>query len=307
GIIDKVGGELANVFGNLVSRTIAMSNKYFGGKVENKNVTEDVDEDLKNTVVSAYEKVAGKMNEYKISDAISEVIPVFRRLNKYVDETAPWVLAKDEDKKDRLATVLYNLTEGIVVGASLMAPFMPETSLKTVKMLGTDLRSYEDIEKFGLYESGTTVTATPEILFARLDQKAVMDNVNAMIASRQPKEEKKAGHTVEPKPQIEFDDFSKVELRVAKVVACEKVEKSKKLLKLTVKLGDETRTVVSGIAGTYAPEYMVGKKLVMVTNLKPVKLCGIESQGMIVCAENDEGKISFLSPEVDIDDGSYIF
>ena len=308
-IIEKTNAELANVLGNLVSRTIAMSNKYFGGVLENKGVTEDVDADLISVVTSAYNKVKKAMEEYKISDAMSEALAVFRRANKYVDETAPWVLAKDESKADRLKTVLYNLSESIVIGLSLMTPFIPASCEKALKMMNCKMRDYADMGKFGLIENGTKVTDAPEILFARLDAKVIMPEVEKMIASRQVKEEKKEEVMEETvnKPQIEFDDFSKVELKVGLVTACEKVAKSKKLLKLTVKLGGEERTVVSGIALHYEPEYLIGKKLVMVTNLKPVKLCGIESQGMIICAENAEGKISFLSPEKDIEDGSNIF
>ena len=308
-IIEKTNAELANVLGNLVSRTIAMSNKYFGGVLENKGITEDVDADLIEVVTSAYGKVKKAMEEYKISDAISEALAVFRRANKYVDETAPWVLAKDESKADRLKTVLYNLSESIVIGLSLMTPFIPASCEKALKMMNCNMRDYADMGKFGLIENGTKVTENPEILFARLDAKVIMPEVEKMIASRQIKEEKKEEVMEETvnKPQIEFDDFSKVELKVGLVTACEKVAKSKKLLKLTVKLGGEERTVVSGIALHYEPEYLIGKKLVMVTNLKPVKLCGIESQGMIICAENAEGKISFLSPETDIEDGSNIF
>ncbi len=309
-VIEKTNAELANVLGNLVSRTIAMSNKYFGGVVEDKGVTEPVDDDLKEVVSSAFKKVQAKINDYKIADAISEALAVFRRANKYVDETAPWVLAKDESKADRLKTVLYNLSESIVIGLSLMAPFMPSSCEKALKMMNSAPRSFDDMGKFGLLENGTKVTDAPEILFARLDGKKLMEEIDALMQSRKPKEVKKEKKKVEEvvsKPQIEFDDFTKVELKVATVVACEKVEKSKKLLKLTVKLGDQQRTVVSGIALHYAPEYLVGKKLVMVTNLKPVKLCGIESQGMIICAENAEGKISFLAPETDIEDGSNIF
>lgn len=308
-IIEKTNAELANVLGNLVSRTIAMSNKYFDGIVENKGVTEAVDNELIEVVTSAYGKVKKAMEEYKISDAISEALAVFRRANKYVDETAPWLLAKDESKSDRLKTVLYNLCESIVIGLSLMSPFIPASCEKALKMMNCPMRDYVDMGKFGLIKNGIKVTDAPEILFARLDAKVIMPEVEKMIESRQVKEEKKEEIMEETvsKPQIEFDDFSKVELKVALVTACEKVAKSKKLLKLTVKLGAEERTVVSGIALHYEPEYLVGKKLVMVTNLKPVKLCGIESQGMIICAENAEGKISFLSPENDIEDGSNIF
>ncbi len=309
-IIDKINSDLANVFGNLVSRTIAMSNKYFGGVVMNKNVIEEIDQDLKAVVTTAYEKVAKKVDEFKIADAISEVMSIFRRANKYVDETAPWVLAKDESKLDRLSTVLYNLTEAIVIGSSLLEPFMPKTALKTVQMLNAELRPFDKLNEFGLYPNGNKVTETPEILFMRLDQKAIMEKVNAMIEERSKqaeskKEEKKV--EVVKKEQIDFETFGKVELKVALVTACEKVEKSKKLLKLTVRLGEEQRTVVSGISQYYTPEEMVGKKIVMVTNLKPAKLCGILSEGMILCAENAEGKVSLLKPESDMEDGSPIF
>jgi methionyl-tRNA synthetase len=233
---------------------------------------------------------------------------VFRRANKYIDETTPWVLAKDESKKDRLATVLYNLTEAINIGLSLLYPFMPDTSEKASAQFNLKLREFADLEKFGLTET-VKVKETPEMLFARIDGAKMMEEINKMIEERKAEAEKKeeVKEKTPDKPAIEFDDFTKVELKVAKVIACEKVEKSKKLLKLTVKLGEEQRTVVSGIALHYAPEDLIGKKLVMVTNLKPVKLCGILSEGMIICAENDEGKISFLSPEKDIEDGSKIF
>lgn len=302
-VIDTINSDLANVFGNLVSRTIAMSNKYFGGKVFDAGISEPVDDELKELSVSVAEKTAAKMDEFKVSDALSEIFTLFRRANKYIDETAPWILAKDEDKKGRLATVLYNLTESIIIGASLLSPFMPDTCKKIAGMLGVRLRDYNELGKFGIFTE-TTVTSAPEILFARLDGAKVMEKVNAMIESR--KEKPIAENKKEQKPMIEIDDFAKVELKVALVTACEKVEKSKKLLKLTVKLGEEERTVVSGIANAYAPEDLVGKKLVMVTNLKPAKLCGIVSEGMILCAENSDGKLSFITPERETDEGSSI-
>ncbi len=315
-VIETINSDLANVLGNLVSRTIAMSNKYFDGVVVDKGAYEEVDQDLKVVATACFDKVSAKMDVWKVADAIEEILNVFRRANKYIDETMPWALAKDESKQDRLATVLYNLTETISIGLSLMQPFMPDTCQKAIAMFGLNLRSFEETKTFGLIEK-TVVTKTPEILFARLDSAKVMEKVNAMIEERKEKsalapktEEQKPQATVhehQAKPQIEFDDFTKVELRVAKVVACEKVEKSKKLLKLTVKLGEETRTVVSGIALAYTPEELVGKKLVMVTNLKPAKLCGIVSEGMIICAENDQGKLAFLTPEKDIEDGSMVF
>lgn len=306
-VIDTINSDLANVLGNLVQRTVAMTNKYFGGEITNKKVNEEVDNDLISVATGAYKKVTAKMDAYKISDAIFEIMSVFRRANKYIDETTPWVLAKDESKKDRLETVLYNLTEAINIGLTLLYPFMPDTSEKASNQFNLKLREFDDLEKFGIVES-VKVKETPEMLFARIDAKVMMDEINKMIEERKAVLESKEKVEEKPsKPTIEFDDFTKVELKVAKVIACEKVEKSKKLLKLTVKLGEEQRTVVSGIALHYTPEDLISKKLVMVTNLKPVKLCGILSEGMIICAENDEGKISFLTPEKDIEDGSSIF
>ena len=304
-IIETVNSDLANVYGNLVSRTIAMTNKYFGGLVKNANVCEPVDDELKAVATSAYQKVLSKMNEFKVADALFEIFAIFRRANKYIDETMPWSLAKDESKKDRLATVLYNLTESIIIGTSLLASFLPDSCEKVAKMLNVSLRNVEEVDKFGLIDE-VKVVENPEILFARLDAKVIMEQVNKMIEERN-KGLEKTEPVEDKKPAIEIDDFAKIELKIAKVLACEKVEKSKKLLKLTVKIGDQTRTVVSGIALSYTPEQMVGKKLAMITNLKPAKLCGIVSEGMILCAENEQGKLAFLMPENDIEDGSQIF
>ena len=305
-IIETVNSDLANVYGNLVSRTIAMTNKYFGGVVKDAKVYEPVDDELKAVVSGAYDKVVSKMNDFKVADALFEIFAIFRRANKYIDETMPWALAKDESKKDRLATVLYNLTESIIIGTSILASFLPDSCQKVAKMLNLSLRGVEDINKFGLIDE-IKVTDAPEILFARLDAKVIMEEVNKMIEERSKEVEKKEETVADKKPLIDIDDFAKIELKIAKVLSCEKVEKSKKLLKLTVKLGDETRTVVSGIALNYTPEQMVGKKLAMITNLKPAKLCGIVSEGMILCAENEQGKLAFLMPENDIEDGSQIF
>ena len=312
-VIETINSDLANVFGNLVSRTIAMSNKYFGGKVKNTAVVEDVDADLINVVISARDKVKAKMDEFKVADALFEIFTVFRRANKYIDETMPWALAKDPEKQDRLATVLYNLTESIIIGTSLLAPYLPDTCKKVAEMLNLPLRSFDDSVNFNGFEE-VTVTSSPEILFARIDSAKIMEKVNAMIEERKEKQtektEKKAEvklHDHSDKPAIEIDDFAKVQLKIALVTACEKVEKSKKLLKLTVKVGEETRTVVSGIALAYTPEQLVGKKLAMITNLKPAKLCGIVSEGMIVCAEDENGNLAYLTPEKDIADGSQIF
>lgn len=337
-VIESTNGELANVFGNLVSRTIAMTNKYFGGKVGKTAEEEGTDAELKSVATGVYKKVAAKMDDFKIADAINAIFDLFRRANKYIDETTPWILAKDESKKSRLETVLYNLLESIAIGATLLYPFMPDTAMKTLEMIGAEKKPYDIIEKFGSEES-FTVTDKPEILFMRIDAEAKMKEINKMIEERakaaealaaadkktdtaseakteaeskeiKPEAEKKQEvklHDHSAKPEISIEDFSKVELKVALVTACEKVEKSKKLLKLTVKLGDEVRTVVSGISGVYSPEDLIGKKLVMVTNLKPAKLCGILSQGMIVCAESDAGEISYLAPEKDVPDGSPVF
>lgn len=334
-VIDTVNSDLANVLGNLVSRTVAMINKYFGGTVSDKGAAAEVDGELKTLVSSAYKKTCAKMDEYRISDALSEIFAVFRRANKYIDETTPWILAKNEEEKDRLETVLYNLAESVVTGVSLLAPFMPDTAEKAAAQFGVSLKSFDSCADFGT-QKAYTVTQKPEMLFARLDGAAVMEKVNAMLEARKAAAQaekdganekggaadnktKESGakpadggakpklHEHTEKPQIDIDDFGKVQLKIAKVIACEKVEKSKKLLKLTVKLGEEERTVVSGIAHKYSPEYLVGKKLAMITNLKPVKLCGIESQGMIVCAEDMDGDVAFLSPEHDIADGSEIF
>ena len=306
-IIDSINGDLVNVFGNLVNRTVAMINKYFDGKVADKNVLGETDGELIDLAKSLKEKVSAKVNEYRIADALADIISLFRRANKFIDETSPWILAKDETKKDRLETVMYNLSQAVIIGASALASFIPDTANKTVGFFGAKLREFENLDKWGV-EQEIITCKTPEKLFDRIDGAQVMKKVEKMIEERkeqavkeQPKEEQK------PVQQIDIEDFAKVQLKIAKVIACEKVEKSKKLLKLTVKLGEETRTVVSGIANYYSPEELIGKKLTMITNLKPAKLCGIESQGMIICAENDEGKVVFLTPEKDIEDGSSIY
>ncbi len=305
-IIEAINNNLANVYGNLVSRTIAMSNKYFGGIVKNLGVNEPVDDELKAVVMGALDKVTAKMNEFKVADALEEVFAVFRRANKYIDETMPWALAKDESKKERLATVLYNLVESIIIGSSLLKSFLPDTCDKVAEMIGAPLRMIEEAKNFGLLKE-CKVTESPEILFARLDGAKVMEKVNKMIEERQEKKPEVKLHDHSEKEAIDLEVFDKVQLKIAKVLACEKVEKSKKLLKLTVRIGEETRTVVSGIAHAYSPEYLIGKKLAMITNLKPAKLCGIVSEGMIVCAEDNQGNLAFLTPEKDIEDGSQIF
>ena len=316
-VIEKINSDLANVFGNLVSRTAAMSNKYFGGIVEDGGVSEPVDEELKAQTVALLEKVRKNMNEYRVADALEEIFSLFRRANKYIDETAPWILAKDEKNASRLKTVLYNLTEAIIIGVSVLKPFLPDTAEKTAEIFGTKLRLFTELGEFGKIEK-VKVKEKPPILFARIDGEKVLKEIEEKNAEAEKtvaaEAAKKAcadnGGTAkshaepEKKPLISIDDFAKVELKTAKVVACEKVEKSKKLLKLTVKLGDEKRTVVSGIAGAYSPEELIGKKLIMVTNLKPAKLCGITSEGMILCAEGADGTLSVLTPERDTEDGS---
>lgn len=304
-VTDKINSDLANVFGNLVNRTVAMSNKYFGGVVENKHVCADVDDDLKQTVVSAYKKVAAKMDEFKTADALDEVFKVFRRANKYIDETTPWALAKDPANADRLKTVLYNLTETIVIGASLLAPFMPEKAEKAAELVGAKLRDFDSVEKFGLTKDGTKVSDKPEFLFSRLDADEVMEKVEVVRQkySVEPKEE----YVEVPKAdEITIDDFAKIQLSVGKVLTAEKVEKADKLLKMTVKVGQTDRTIVSGIAKWYKPEEMVGKEVVVVSNLKPAKLRGIVSEGMILCADDGKGNLCVVSPEKAMLSGSEV-
>lgn len=304
-VTDKINSDLANVFGNLVNRTVAMSNKYFGGVVENKHVCADVDDDLKQTVVSAYKKVAAKMDEFKTADALDEVFKVFRRANKYIDETTPWALAKDPANADRLKTVLYNLTETIVIGASLLAPFMPEKAEKAAELVGAKLRDFDSVEEFGLTKDGTKVSDKPEFLFSRLDADEVMKKVEVVQQkySVEPKEE----YVEVPKAdEITIDDFAKIQLSVGKVLTAEKVEKADKLLKMTVKVGQTDRTIVSGIAKWYKPEEMVGKEVVVVSNLKPAKLRGIMSEGMILCADDGKGNLCVVSPEKTMLSGSEV-
>ena len=304
-VTDKINSDLANVFGNLVNRTVAMSNKYFGGVVENKHVCADVDDDLKQTVVSAYKKVAAKMDEFKTADALDEVFKVFRRANKYIDETTPWALAKDPTNADRMKTVLYNLTETIVIGASLLAPFMPEKAEKAAELVGAKLRDFDSVEEFGLTKDGTKVSDKPEFLFSRLDADEVMEKVEVIQQkySVEPKEE----YVEVPKAdEITIDDFAKIQLSVGKVLTAEKVEKADKLLKMTVKVGQTDRTIVSGIAKWYKPEEMVGKEVVVVSNLKPAKLRGIMSEGMILCADDGKGNLCVVSPEKTMLSGSEV-
>ena len=311
-MVERMNSDLANILGNLVNRTVSMTNKYFGGVVENKNVCEDVDGDLKAAVLEAVKKADEKMEKLRVADAITEIFNIFRRSNKYIDETTPWTLAKDEEKKDRLATVLYNLTEAITIGASLLSSFMPETSEKILAQFNTEKRTLEAMDQFGLYPNGNKVTEKPEILFARMDVKEVQEKVEAMKAE----EAKAAGEEenvqeesvvdVEKKPEITYDDFAKLQFQIGQIVKCEEVPKSKKLLCSQVKIGSETRQIVSGIKAWYKPDQMVGKKVMVVTNLKPAKLAGMLSEGMILCAEDDEGNLALMVPEKDIKPGSEV-
>jgi methionyl-tRNA synthetase len=301
-LVERMNSELANTLGNLVNRTIAMSNKYFGGEVTNTGVSGEADADLISVVTGTREKVAAKMEELRVADAMTEIFTLFKRCNKYIDETMPWALAKDEAQKDRLKTVLYNLVESITIGASLLKPYMPQTSEKILAQLNTQERSYDDLDKFGLYPSGNKVTDAPEILFARLDVEKVMEQVAQLQA-------KQAGPKypqVEPKEEIGIEDFEKVQIRVGEVLACEPVKKAKKLLCSQIRVGNEVRQIVSGIAAYYKPEEMVGKKVAVITNLKPVKLCGVLSEGMILAASDDEGNLSVLTVDKDIIAGSEI-
>lgn len=311
-VVERLNSELANTLGNLVNRTISMSNKYFGGVVTDKGVTAEVDDDLKNTILEAVKKVDAKMNDLRVADAITETFNIFKRCNKYIDETMPWTLAKDETQADRLSTVLYNLVEGISIGAALLEPFMPETTAKIRKQLNAPILTLEDLTKFGNYVSGTKVTDAPEILFARLDINEIMPKVEEIRAKQRAQAgvteepQAEAGIDVEKKPEISIDDFMKVQLRVGEILKCEEVPKSKKLLCSQVKIGSEVKQIVSGIKQHYSAEEMVGKKVVVVANLKPAKLAGVLSEGMLLCAEDAEGNLSLLTPEKDMPNGAEI-
>ena len=307
-MVERLNSELANTLGNPVNRTISMSNKYFGGVVENKGVAEPVDDDLKNFILSVPAKVNEKMDKLRVADAMTEVFTIFKRCNKYIDETMPWALAKDEEKKDRLATVLYNLVEGICIGATLLKSFMPETTERILAQLSAEDRTLEDLNTFGLYPSGNKVTEKPEILFARLDLKEVMEKVAELHPPKaeEPAEEKEDVIDMEAKPEITFDDFEKLQFQVGKIISCEEVKKSKKLLCSQVQIGSQVRQIVSGIKAHYSAEEMVGKRVMVVTNLKPAKLAGILSEGMILCAEDADGNLSLMVPEKEMPAGAEI-
>ena len=310
-IAERTNTDLANTLGNLVNRTISMSNKYFDGVVADKGaVDEALDADLKAVVTGTYDKVKEKMSTLRVADAITEIFGIFKRCNKYIDETEPWVLAKDEAKSDRLSTVLYNLVESITIGASLLQPYMPGTAEKIVKQLNTSVRDFSDLKKFGLYESGNKVTAEPEILFARLDMKEVAKKeeelAQAMMAAKAKEEEEEKGIDIEAKPEISYEDFAAMQFQVGEIIACEAVPKTKKLLCSQVKIGSTVKQIVSGIKAYYSPEEMVGKKVMVLVNLKPAKLAGVLSEGMLLCAEDAEGNLALMKPEKDMPAGAEI-
>ena len=309
-MVERLNSDLANTLGNLVNRTISMTNKYFGGTVTKTGVTEEVDADLKAVVTGTPGKVIDKMAQLRVADAMTEIFTLFKRCNKYIDETMPWALAKDEAKKDRLAEVLYNLTEAITIGASLLQPFMPGTAENILAQLNAQLRGFDEMDTFGLYPSGNKVTDQPQILFARMDIKEVMAKVEALhppVEESAPKEEAEAEEiALEKKPEVSIEDFAKLQFAVGEIIACEEVKKSKKLLCSQVKIGNEVRQILSGIKSAYSPEEMVGKKVMVITNLKPAKLAGMESQGMILCAEAPDGTLALMTPEKDVPSGSEV-
>ena len=305
-LVERMNSDLANTLGNLVNRTISMSNKYFGGVVTKTGAAEEVDDDLKAVVTVTKAKVAAKMDELRVADAMTEIFGLFKRCNKYIDETMPWALAKDEAKKDRLEEVLYNLVESITIGACLLESFMPETTEKILAQLNAEKRSYEELDQFGLYVSGNKVTDQPQILFQRLDVKEVMEKVEVIqakqkaamaAASGEEEKEEEAVIDLEPKEEITFEDFGKMQFQVGEIISCEPVKKSKKLLCFQVKVGSQTRQIVSGIKAYYKPEDTIGMKVMVLTNLKPAKLAGMMSEGMLLCAEDAEGNVCLMTPE----------
>ena len=305
-MVERMNSDLANTLGNLVNRTVSMSNKYFGGVVENKNVNEPVDEELKKVVLETPNKVIAKMEELRVADAITEIFTLFKRCNKYIDETMPWALAKDEAKKERLATVLYNLVESISVGATLLESFMPETSDKVLAQLGAQKRNLSQMDTFGLYPSGNKVTEKPEILFARMDINEVMAKVAELHPVKEEVKEEEKGIDIEPKDEITFEEFGKMQFQVGEIISCEAVKKSKKLLCSQVKIGSQVKQIVSGIKAHYTPEEMVGKKVMVLVNLKPAKLAGVLSEGMLLCAEDENGELSLMVPEKKMPSGAEI-
>ncbi len=317
-MVERLNSDLANTLGNLVNRTISMSNKYFGGIVENKGIGDTMDADLKALAEGTYDKVCAKMEELRVADAMTEIFALFKRCNKYIDETEPWVLAKDEAKKDRLATVLYHLTEGIMAGASLLEPFMPSTAARIAKQLNASLYGFEALKEFGRYPSGNKVTEKPEILFTRLDIKEVLERAEALFAARKAEadkeqpmdnaEEETAAEVIdiEAKAEITYDEFAKMQFQVGEIIACEEVPKSKKLLCSKVRIGSQVKQIVSGIKQHYTAEEMVGKKVMVLVNLKPATLAGVVSEGMLLCAEDAEGNLALMTPEKTMPAGAEI-
>ena len=320
-VVERLNSDLANILGNLVNRTISMCNKYFEGVVRKTGASEPVDEELIAVAVGARDQVKAKMDGLRVADAISEVFTVLRRSNKYIDETEPWVLAKDDCKKDRLSEVLYNLVESITIAASLLHSFLPETAEKIVTQLNTSLRDFEVLNQFGLYESGTKVTEKPEILFARLDVKEIMEKVDTIRKAQRAEFEaeqramgeetqEEAGQDsvidIPTKEEISYDDFMNMQFQVGEIIACEAVAKSKKLLCSQVRVGSQVKQIVSGIRKYYSPEEMVGKKVMVLVNLKPAKLAGVLSEGMLLCAEDENGELALMVPEKNMPSGAEI-
>lgn len=304
-MVERMNSELANTLGNLVNRTISMSNKYFGGAVRNYDISEEIDTDFKKVITGTRDKAAEKMEGLRVADALTEIFNLFKRCNKYIDETMPWALAKDESKGERLSTVLYNLVEGICIGANLLEPFMPGTTARILEQLNASRRAYDELSDFGLYVTEYKVTENPEILFQRLDVKEVLEKVEAM-KPKASKEQEETLVDIEPKEEITFEEFGKMQFQVGEIIACEAVKKSRKLLCSQVKIGNQTKQIVSGIKADYTPEEMVGKKVMVLVNLKPAKLAGVLSEGMLLCAEDGEGRLSLMIPEKDMPAGAEI-
>ena len=317
-MIERMNSDLANTLGNLVNRTISMTNKYFGGVAVNYGVSDPVDESLFEVVTSTASKVTARMDKLRVADAITDIFTLFKRCNKYIDETAPWVLAKDESKKERLSTVMYNLIDSILIGASLLEPFMPETAKKIADSLNAPLRTMDQVSTMGTYPSGNKVTDQPQILFARVDAEKMMEEVNALMESKkaavkdaseetaEDEKEDEAVIDIEPKEEITYEDFSKMQFQVGEIISCEAVKKSKKLLCSQVKIGSQVKQIVSGIKAHYTPEEMVGKKVMVLVNLKPAKLAGVLSEGMLLCAEDADGNLALMTPEKKMPAGAEI-
>lgn len=314
-LVERLNSDLANTLGNLVNRTISMSNKYFDGIVSDRAASEPVDDDLKAVATATLDKVTARMGELRVADSLTEIFALFKRCNKYIDETEPWVLARDEAKRDRLATVLYNLVESIIIGASILEAYMPSTARRITEQLNTSIRSFDELKTFGLYPSGNKVTQQPEILFARLDLKEVLEKADAMFAGRKPADaeaentqEKQQKNVIDlaKKAEITYEDFEKLQFQVGEIISCEEVKKSRKLLCSQVRIGSEVKQIVSGIKANYSAEEMVGKKVMVLVNLKPATLAGVLSEGMILCAEDEQGELSLMTPEKDMPAGAQI-